>query len=358
MPNSERNARPTLGVLAGWQYYWTATPLSYLNPIYRGIRQAAADLGCNLLLGCGMGPSAAFSDLLRPAWPTLSPEADFVPIGPWNTDGLIAINPLHTAARSRYCQELIAAGHPVTFVASGEPGPTIVADNAAGIREAMRHLVGHGHRRIGFIAGSPEDMAGDTGARWQAYRAALQEFELAGDERIIAYGRHVFAGGYAAMRQIIDTGAAFTAILASNDESALGAVQALREAGLRVPQDVAIVGFDDRPESAVQEPALSSVAVPLFEMGYRAVEQLLHQIRGEPVPVEPVKIATHLVPRASCGCGGKQRMPPCDADLRAPAAMGAVGTEPGEIQAVRGRLTEAFERERRRKRSRLAFGSH
>ena len=69
MSGSFRGARPTIGVLAGWQYYWTATPLSYLNPIYRGIRQAAGDLGCNLLLGCGMGPSAASTDPLRPAWP-------------------------------------------------------------------------------------------------------------------------------------------------------------------------------------------------------------------------------------------------------------------------------------------------
>ncbi len=230
MSGSFRGARPTIGVLAGWQYYWTATPLSYLNPIYRGIRQAAGDLGCNLLLGCGMGPSAASTDPLRPAWPTLSSETDFVPIGPWNTDGLIAVNPLHTEARSRDLQDLIAAGHPVMFVAAGEAGPTIVADNAAGIRDAMRHLVGHGHRRIAFIAGSPEDMAGDTGARFQAYRSALQEFGLPSDERLIAYGRHISAGGYDAMRRIMDTGAPFTAILASNDESALGAMEALREA--------------------------------------------------------------------------------------------------------------------------------
>jgi len=328
--------RYTIGVLAGWQYYWTATPLSYLNPIYRGIRQAAADLGCNLLLGCGMGPSAASSDPLRPAWPVLSSETDFLPIGPWNTDGLIAVNPLHGATRSRYLQELIAAGHPVTFVASGEPGPTVVADNAAGIRQAMRHLIGHGHRRIAFIAGSPEDMAGDTGARLRAYQSALGEFGLEADARIVAYGRHIAAGGYAAMRQIMDTGAAFTAVLASNDESALGAVQALHEAGRQVPQDVAIIGFDDRPESAVREPALSSVAAPLFEMGYRAAEQLLRQIQGEPPPIEPIKVATHLMPRASCGCSGAHGIHPGDADLR------AGGAEPEEIRTVRRHLADAF----------------
>lgn len=154
-----------------------------------------------------MGPSATSSDPLRPAWPFPSSESDFIPIGPWNTDGLIAVNPLHTEARSRELQDLIAAGYPVMFVAAGEAGPTIVADNAAGIRDAMRHLVRHGHRHIAFIAGSPEDMAGDTGARFQAYRSALQEFGLPPDEHLVAYGRHITAGGYDAMRRIMDTGA-------------------------------------------------------------------------------------------------------------------------------------------------------
>lgn len=334
MMANKLTARPTIGVLAGWQYYWTATPLSYLNPIYRGIRQAAADLGCNLLLGCGMGASATSADPLRSAWLASSSDSDFVPIGPWNTDGLIVINPLHAAARSRDLQDLIAAGHPVTFVASGEPGPTIVADNAAGIREAMQHLVEHGHRRIAFIAGSPEDLAGDTGARLHAYQAALREFGLPADERLIAYGQHISAGGHAAMRQILADGAPFTAILASNDESALGAMQALAEAGLRVPQDVAVIGFDDRPESAVQAPPLTSVAVPLFEMGYQAVAQLVRQIQGEPPPVEPVKVAAHLVLRASCGCGR-------GAGTRE-NGLPASGAEPAEIRAVRARLTEAF----------------
>ena len=83
------------------------------------------------------------------------------------------------------------------------------------------------------------------------------------------------------MQQILSSGAPFTAVLASNDESALGAIQALKEAGRRVPDDVAVIGFDDRLESSVQEPALTSVQVPLFKMGYRAVEVLLQQLEGQ-----------------------------------------------------------------------------
>ena len=198
MPVTKRNnvrPRPTIGVLAGWQFYWTATPLSYLDPIFRGIRQAARTLDCNLLLACGMGPSADSGDPLRPAWPELSPETDFVPIGPWNTDGLVAVNPLNSPVRSRYLHELAAGGHPLAYIASGEQGPAIVADNAGGIHAAMQHLADQGHRRIAFIAGSPDDLAGDSGARLLAYRTALRVFHLADDPGLVAYGRHTMAGG-------------------------------------------------------------------------------------------------------------------------------------------------------------------
>jgi len=301
MPDA-RSRRLTIGVLAGWQIYWTARPLSYLNPIFRGICQAATDLGCNLLLGCGLGPTASASDPMRPAWPVLSSETDFVPIGPWNTDGLIAINPLHSETRSQYLQQVRRAGHPVQFIGSGEDGPTLVADNAGGILAAMGHLVEHGHRRIAFIAGSHDDMMGDTGARLAAYRAALAQYGLPADERLVAYGYHTFDAGEAAMKEILDAAAGFTAVLASNDESAFGALQVLRSTGLKVPQDVAVIGFDDRPECAVQEPALTSVHIPLFKMGYRAVKLLLQQIHGHAAPAEPVKVATRLVVRESCGC--------------------------------------------------------
>lgn len=303
MGQTYRHGRPTIGVLAGWQFYWTATPLSYLNPIYRGVRLAAAERGCNLLLGCGMGASASVADQARPAWPVPGLEADFVPIGPWNSTGLIAINPLLSQTRARYMQDVMASGVSVVFIGSGGPGPTIVADNAGGILRAMRHLVEHGHRRIAFIAGSPEDMDGDTGDRLRAYQLALQQFDLPRDERLIAFGRHVFSAGYAAMQQVADSGAEFTAVLASNDECALGAIQSLADSGRRVPDDVAVIGFDDRPESPVQTPALSSVQVPLFNMGYRAVELLLDRIRGRAGAAERVQVPTRLIIRESCGCG-------------------------------------------------------
>jgi len=297
-----QNGRPTIGMLAGWQYYRTATNLSYLAPVFRGVSRAAKDLKCNLLLSCGIGPSALPSDPLRPAWPDPLSDVDFVPVGPWNTDGLLIANPLHTEARSNYIQELIAKKHPVLFIGSGEKGPTIVADNSIGIQGAMQHLVDHGHDQIAFIAGSREDIGGDSGDRLSAYQNFLEHNGLEFDQRRVAYGRHVYDGGYSAMKQIIEGEVLFTAVLASNDESALGAIKALEESGYEVPQDVAVFGFDNRLEGAVHEPGLSSVHVPLFNMGYQALKSMYEYLVEGIELGEITKVHTHLVTRRSCGC--------------------------------------------------------
>ena len=299
---NQPNGRPTIGVLAGWQFYRTATNLSYLMPIFRGIDRAAQDLHCNLLLGCGMGASASMDDPLRPAWPVLSSEVDFVPINESSTDGLIVFPPLHSAARSRYVQGLIEAKHPVLLVGTGEQGPTLAADNRDGVAKAMAHLVQHGHRRIAFIAGNTDDISGDSGERLDAYRQSLEAHSLNMDPNLTAFGHHVYSGGYAAMQQIIASGRTFTAVLASNDEIALGAMQALWETGRQVPGDVAVIGFDNRPEGVSSRPSLSTIHIPLFNMGYQAVEHLVRHIEGTaPLPAI-IRVETRFVARESCGC--------------------------------------------------------
>jgi len=332
MPQRGAQDRPTIGVLAGWQYAWTATPLSYLDPVYRGISRAARDLDCNLVLACGMGAWTTEGDVLRTAWPISSPDVDFVPIGPWNMDGLIVVNPLHLPALTRYVQDLRENGHPVIFVGSGEAGPTVSADNRFGTLEAMRHLAEHGHRRIAFIAGSREDIAGDTGERLRAYQDAVALHALVPDPYLVAWGHHVYRGGYAAMQALLDAGVVFSAVMVSNDESAIGAMQAIREAGFRIPQDVAIIGFDDRPESVVQTPALSSVHIPLEQMGYRALQSLVAYLTGRTESIASSTVETRLVARESCGCG--QTSGDLDALSEHPGPHEATGTPDDPEQLV------------------------
>jgi signal transduction histidine kinase/AraC-like DNA-binding protein/ABC-type sugar transport system substrate-binding protein/DNA-binding LytR/AlgR family response regulator len=232
----------------------------------------------------------------------ISNDVDFVPVGPWNTDGLVVINPLLSASRSQYIQDLVKAGHPIVFISSGEGQPAIVADNAGGISQAISHLMAHGHQSIAYLAGNAGDPNGDSGERLAAYRVCIDHYGLNSDPRLSVYGLHSFDGGHIAMQKILASHVPFTAVLASNDESAMGAMKALKEAGKRIPEDVAIIGFDDRPEAIAQVPPLTSVHVPLYKSGYQAVEVLLRQINGHAAADQSLKIPTQLVLRQSCGC--------------------------------------------------------
>ncbi len=303
---------PTIGVLAGWQLrgqlYGRVSRRSFPDSLLRGIQAAAQDHGCNLVVACGIGASTS-PTVTRPAWPVLAPDADFLPVGPWNTDGLIVILPLLSEARSQDIRALQASGYPIVFVGTAEGGPAVGIDNEGGIRQAIEHLIAHGHRRIAFIAGQPRDEAGDSGERLRAYQTILQEYGLIAEPELIAYGLHLFEGGKQAMQQILASGVAFTAVLASNDESALGAMQVLREAGRRVPEDVAVIGFDNQYEAAFHDPPLTTVHCSIFERGYRALELLLAHMAGQAAEQTIIPTPTRLIVRQSCGCPPHSTIP-------------------------------------------------
>jgi diguanylate cyclase (GGDEF)-like protein len=188
------------------------------------------------------------------------------------------------------------------MIATGEQGPLISVDNQTGIRQAVEHLVRvHGHRRIAFIAGHPDDK-GDSETRLRAFRSAVVDYGLDPDPRLIADGLHTSAGGYDAALRILKTGVKFAAVVASNDTSAIGAMKAIRETtSLQIPHDIAVVGFDDQPSAVAQVPALASVHVPLMEMGQQAVMLMADHLTGHH-SLESVQIPTRLIPRQSCGC--------------------------------------------------------
>ena len=291
--------RPTIGILPGWSALEGKIPDQYLASVLEGMQSAARIRQCHLLLAWGLG-RLTDSDGIYPAWPEASPDSDFVPVGPWNTDGLIVFAPLRHEARSLYLKELSDQGYPVLFIATGEGEPMISVDNEAGIRQAVAHLVGHGHRDIGFIAGDPDDK-GDSESRLRAYRSAVVDCGLDADPRLVAQGWHTFMGGYDAAQKIIDSGVKLTALVASDDNSAIGAMRAMRDRGLRIPRDIAIIGFDDQPGAIAQVPPLTSIHVPLTQIGQQALVLMVDHLVGQH-HLESVRIPTRLVPRQSCGC--------------------------------------------------------
>jgi len=291
--------RSTIGVLAGWQLY-AGTIHTLLSPILQGIYTAACERDCNVLMACGVVSS--FAPETRVAWPFLSPEVDFVPVGPWNTDGLIVIAPHQGAdALAHYLEQVMAAGHPVVFVESAENRPAISVDNENGILRALFHLKEHGHRRVAFISGGL-GWQGDSRERLQAFLAGCEELGLETEQRLMAYGAFSTPGGYQAMRQILATGVPFTAVVAANDESAVGAMQALRAGGLHVPQDIAVIGFDNRFEARNQTPPLTTINQPAHDIGYQALKLMLERLNGEADASTMVRVPARLIIRESCGC--------------------------------------------------------
>jgi LacI family transcriptional regulator len=179
------------------------------------------------------------------------------------------------------------AAVPVVLVGSriDDPAFDVVTVAPNGGYEAVRHLIGRGHRRIGLIAGPPvagaDGTDGASGARLAkagGYLQALAENGIAADPALTARGDYTREGGQAAMQQLLALAVPPTAVFAGNDLMAIGALSALRLAGRRVPDDVAVVGYDDIPEAAVTSPALTTVAVPKYEMGRAAAELLLERI--------------------------------------------------------------------------------
>jgi diguanylate cyclase (GGDEF)-like protein len=290
--------RPTIGVLVGFPVYEFSYPNPFASAVIAGIQTAARDQGINILVGCGVNRGIGTG----PQMPPYPPENfDFLPIGPWNTDGVLVFTPLFFQKQAREIQELQKKGFPIVFIGSGAGTPVINIDNEDGIRQAVEHLAGHGHRDIAFVAGVEAD--GDSQSRLKAYRDAVRTLGLNADPRLVEFGQHMVDGGYNVMKRILQSGVKFTAAACSNDNSAVGALRAIREAGLSVPWDVAVTGFDDDFTTLAQVPPLTSVHYPMFETGYRALLLIRKRLEYGPGSIpEETRIRAWLVPRQSCGC--------------------------------------------------------
>jgi LacI family transcriptional regulator len=210
-------------------------------------------------------------------------------------DGLVIVVP---TALPDYVSLLRSERYPFVLVDhdSDAPGCTIVnADNRAGTREGISYLIGLGHRRIGFITGRPD--VGAALQRLAGYREAMRDAGLAIDDSLIVAGDFMEERGYAAAQELLAGPKPPTAIFASSDTAAFGVVSAARDAGLRVPDDLSVLGFDDIVEAAWFGSGLSTVRQPLREMGRVAVQRLVRLLADPSLPPERVVMPTELVVR-------------------------------------------------------------
>ncbi len=175
--------------------------------------------------------------------------------------------------------------------------PTIDSDNLHGARLATEHLLGLGHRRIAMLSGRPDLQSAQL--REQGYREALAAAGVPVDERLIQVGAYDPEVSVKPARELLSSPGRPTAVFAANDLSATATIEVARELGLRVPQDLSIVGFDNIPESALCAPPLTTVDQPIRTMGQRAVELLVRLIRGDKPQETHIRLATKLVVRQS-----------------------------------------------------------
>jgi LacI family transcriptional regulator len=214
------------------------------------------------------------------------------------TDGLLLIVPL---VPTTYLDALRERNFPYVLIDQAdttEQSAAVNATNWQGAYEATQYLINLGHRRIGFITGLME--LSSAVERLEGYRAALSDHEIPVRDELIVGGDFWPGGGYAAAQQLLTLSEVPTAIFASNDLSAFGVMEAIRQRGFRIPEDISVVGFDDIPQASIVYPKLTTVRQPLDQIGRVAAKMLLEHIENPERSLRRVTLSTHLIVRDSC----------------------------------------------------------
>lgn len=218
-------------------------------------------------------------------------------------DGLLVLNP---RADDRRLPELVAEGFPVVTIGRppGGHGHAFDVDNVAAAHLATTHLLGLGHRRIAHVGFGSRRFT-TVVERLTGYRAALDAAGIPFDDALVAFADYSAASGAEAVRALLARAgpgpAPFSALFCGNDTVAIGALSALREARLRVPEDVAVVGFDDVPMAAYASPPLTTLRSPLLAMAKRASHHLVDLVEGRSFAEVTTSLPSELVIRSSCG---------------------------------------------------------
>jgi DNA-binding LacI/PurR family transcriptional regulator len=197
-------------------------------------------------------------------------------------------------------KELSRRGVPIVFMDVGQVGPRmshVALDYGNGVRQAVDHLVGFGHKHIAFISG-PLDLH-SARTRRQAFLEAMRDHGLRPAPTLLREGTHTAEGGSQAMSALLRLHKPPTAVVASNDWTAIGALHAIHAAGKRVPEDISLVGFDDIPLVSYTNPPLTTVRMSPAEVGATAFQALFGLIDGERLEGAVYQVATKLIVRES-----------------------------------------------------------
>jgi len=261
----------------------------FFTPLLAGVEAVTRENGYDLLISS--------------TGPVHGRDHPNAPVGPHNSDGLLVFsNSLDAAALGR----LAADGFPVVLIHQSSPRgldiPCVTVENTSAVFQIVSHLIeAHGRRRIALLRGPAGHE--DSQLREEGYRQALESHGIPIDPALISAGGFSQDVARDSIERLIAMGVSFDAVFSGDDIGAAGTLAGLQTAGLRVPQDVSVVGFDDQRLAAFMAPPLSTVHAPTESVGRTAAEVLLTLIRtGTAEPV--TRLPTRIVLRRSCGCGG------------------------------------------------------
>ncbi len=214
-------------------------------------------------------------------------------------DGLIFVMPRMT---DDYLETLEQGSSPVVMInyfRTETSLPVVRGDNVNGAHDAVSHLIELGHRRIGFIRGS--SYTGQSDQRERGYAAALADAGIELDPALVYQGNFNEQSGIDGTHYLLALENPPTAIFAANDGMAIGVMNALREKGLRIPEDISVIGFDDIPAASMTRPPLTTLRHPFEAMAHATVQELVRRIRGEPGRRHRIEFPSEFVMRESTG---------------------------------------------------------
>jgi LacI family transcriptional regulator len=257
----------------------------FFNDIMRGIEEVAAENQYRLLI--------------HPLSETARAQVSYrTLLGDGSVDGMFVLNAWSTDASIR---ELTEANVPFVLINGKITGqeelPYVGFDNRGGVKKALKHLVDLGHERIGIINGRMSTT--NALERFQTFQETLAEHKLDFQNDWVADGDFEEEGGYKAALKIISAIRKPSAILCANDLMAMGAIRALKEKGISVPEGMSIVGFDNMEEAAYNEPALTTVAFSTYEMGKLAAQKMFQMVAEEPLTEKATTLQGELIARES-----------------------------------------------------------
>jgi DNA-binding LacI/PurR family transcriptional regulator/signal transduction histidine kinase len=310
----ERRRRLTIGVLVSW------LGDGYSTPVLAGILDGVRDRHASVISFVGVAPIGPVPGESTGRSPG---NVLYDLVGEHVVDGLVAVSgTLLSGMATEHLAELLGRYGSLPIVSIGIPVagiPHVRVDNETGLRQVIGHLVTkHGKRRIAFIRGPRGNQEAEQ--RFAVYREVLAEHQIAFADRYVVEGAFNTPSGRMAAEVLLERGVEFDAVVAANDEMALGAIETLEQRGYRVPRRVAVVGFDDTDMAKFASPALTTVRQPLYELGRRASEMLLAKLDGQAVASDVI-LATEPVIRESCGCSARSALelgasiPPASVEL-------------------------------------------